>query len=63
MQTVARRFGGTYARLALVVNSLKKDARSEAIRQRANEMNITLIENVHQMKSDADLARELQKIR
>ena len=62
LQTVAYRFGGTYAKKVLVVNSLKKDAKSDAIRERAEEMGITLIEHVHQMESDEDFYRALRKL-
>ena len=62
LQTVAYRFGGTYAKKVLIVNSLKNDAKSDAIRERAAEMDITLIEHVNLMKSDEDFYRELRKL-
>lgn len=62
LHTVATRFGGTYAKKVLVVNSLKKDHASNTLRQRAEEMDIRLIENVHRMKNDDELYRELLKI-
>ncbi len=60
LNSVADRFGGEYAKKALVCT---KTGRSEQnmgyLRQRARNMNITLIENVHKMEA-AELRRLLR---
>lgn len=45
--TVARRFGGEYAKTALVVSALKK---VDTLKKRAEEMEITLLPNAERMK-------------
>ncbi len=67
--TVAGRFGSRYARRALVATAyFDKDDRNYAgdgtvahLRSRAEDMHITLIENVHRM-SDTEFAAALQKL-
>lgn len=50
LQTVANRFGGGYAKKVLITTYLRKSERSlESLKQRAKEMKIRLIENVHSM--------------
>ena len=50
LQTVANRFGGGYAKKVLITTCLRKNERRlESLKQRAKEMKIRLIENVHSM--------------
>lgn len=62
LKTVASRFGGNYARRILVTTYISRNPKSrEALRMRAKEMDIELIENVHLMTDD-DFARKLYNI-
>lgn len=60
LNTVADRFGGKYSRRILVTTYLGKSAKSNAyLRQRASDMYISLIENVHTL-SDAEIQAQLR---
>ncbi len=60
LSTVADRFGGKYTRRVLCATYLGKSEGSNAyLRQRAADMYITLIENVHTM-SDAEIEAKLR---
>lgn len=62
LRTVANRFGGNYARRILVTTYTSSNPKSrEALRTRAKEMDIELIENVHLMTDD-EFARKLYNI-
>lgn len=62
LRTVANRFGGNYARRILVTTYTNNNPkRKEALRTRAKEMDIELIENVHLMTDD-EFARKLYNI-
>ncbi|MBQ2266602.1 MAG: DUF1887 family protein [Clostridia bacterium] len=53
LDAVARRFGGKYAKKVLVSTNHGKDVTATAyFRKRAEDMNITLFENVHLMTED-----------
>ncbi len=56
LSTVAQRFGGIYAKKVLVATALDCEGSADALRQRARDMRIRLVENVPQM-SDAQLLR------
>ena len=54
LSTVAERFGGSYARKALVATYVGKSQEGmESFRQRAKDMQITLIEGVHEITDEA----------
>ena len=58
--TVADRFGGKYARRILTATYLgKSDSSNAYLRQRAADMYITLIENIHRL-SDAEIEAHLR---
>ena len=60
LDTVADRFGGKYARRILCATFLGKGESSNAyLRQRAADMYITLIENIHKM-TDAEIEARLR---
>lgn len=62
LRTVANRFGGNYARRILVTTYTSSNPKSrEALRTRAKEMDIDLIENVHLMTDD-EFAKRLYNI-
>ncbi len=62
LRTVANRFGGNYARRVLVTTYINRTARSrEALRQRAREMEVELIENVHLMTNE-EFEKKLRNI-
>lgn len=62
LKTVANRFGGNYARRVLVTTYINSNPKSrDALRIRAKEMDIELIENVHLMTDD-EFARKLYNI-
>ena len=62
LHTVAQRFGGHYAKKALVATHIDKCQRGmEYFRQRARDMNIQLIENVYEF-DDKEFARRLKGI-
>ena len=53
LDAVARRFGGKYAKKVLVSTNHGKDVTATAyFRKRAEDMNITLFENLHLMTED-----------
>lgn len=52
LNTVAERFGGKYAKKALVVNSLKDDDFSKYFCQRAKDMGISLLVNIQNMTQE-----------
>ncbi len=57
LNSVAQRFGGRYAKKVLVANALEsKSTFDEYFRQRADDMNITLVENVHRMDEEKLMA-------
>lgn len=61
LSTVADRFGGKYARRILCATFLGKGESSNAyLRQRAADMYITLIENIHKM-TDAEIEQKLRE--
>lgn len=50
LNTVARRFGGTYAKRVLVASELEKmGSKANYLRERAQDMGIRIVENVDQM--------------
>lgn len=50
LNTVARRFGGTYAKRVLVASELEKmGSKANYLRERAKDMGIRIVENVDQM--------------
>lgn len=61
LNSVAERFGGKYAKKVLVATTLGKKGGEalEYFRQRADDMKIKLIENVHMM-TEAELAKEVR---
>lgn len=62
LNTVAERFGGSYAKRVLIATSL--DSLGEAgkyIRQRAKDMDITLVENIQSL-SDAEINKILKNL-
>ena len=62
LSTVADRFGGKYAKKALVSTELGTlGAKSDYIRARMKDMNIRSIDNIDEM-TDPDLEKELRKI-
>ena len=63
LQTVTHRFGGIYAKKALVMAQScdKSDTGSSFFKQRAKEMDIWVIDNVYNM-SDEELLKRLIKI-
>ncbi len=62
LNTVAERFGGKYAKKVLLASSLEMSGDSaHYIKQRAADMNITLIDNINEM-SDKELAEELDSL-
>lgn len=59
LNTVAARFGGKYAKKVLVANALGGNTPyAQHIRQRAQDMNIRIVENVQRM-TDKDLSRAI----
>lgn len=64
LNTVAGRFGGPYAKKVLVTTYVggSKDKSHQYLVQRANDMNIDLIENVHQL-SEEKLTKRLKNLR
>lgn len=62
LDVVAGRFGGGYARRALVCSALSGNrASNESLRRRAKDMGITLIENTHALDI-AGLAKQLSQL-
>lgn len=62
LDTVAGRFGGQYAKRVIVATSLKKmKDKGVYIRQRAEDMNIRLIEDIQDM-SDEELAKRIKNV-
>lgn len=63
LNTVAQRFGGDYAKKALVVTSLERNGGDSAsfFRDRARGMGIKLLENLHHMK-DNELERVIKNL-
>lgn len=63
LKTVAERFGGPYAKKILVCSYLGNvsDEAKEYLRQRANDMDIDIIEGVHEI-SDEDIKKKIRKI-
>lgn len=62
LRTVAGRFGGDYARRVLITTYISSSKRSrEALRRRAKEMDIELIENVH-LLSNEEFSKRLRAI-
>jgi len=62
LDTVARRFGGHYAKKVLVATAI--DCMGEAgnyLRQRAKDMNIRILENVQKL-DDAEFARKIRSL-
>jgi len=60
LESVARHFGGKYARMALIATSIPRDESSNYLRQRAIDMDIRLIEDVKDMP-DEELLEQLKK--
>lgn len=62
LNTVATRFGGKYAKKVLVATSIPEDTpAAKYLRQRADDMNIHILERVHEM-DDAELQAEIKKL-
>lgn len=62
LNTVAERFGGNYSKKVLVATAVSElGEKGKYLRQRAKDMKINLIEDVHQME-DAELKRNLKKL-
>ena len=62
LNTVATRFGGEYARKVLIATYIDKRPGSlKAFRQRAKDMKIELIEDVH-MLNDLEFAKQLKRL-
>ncbi|MBQ9921420.1 MAG: DUF1887 family protein [Clostridia bacterium] len=62
LNTVTRRFGGRYAKKVLVATHLGKNGESaEYFRQRAKDMGIILIDNVHEME-DKEFIKALRSL-
>ncbi len=62
LNTVAERFGGKYSKKVLVATSVSDMGETgKYLRQRANDMNIKLIDNVQEF-SDAKFAKELKNL-
>lgn len=63
LNTVAERFGGSYAKKVLVASYFGKSTESgrKYFKQRVTDMKIQLIENVHQM-DDIEFARQIRNI-
>ncbi len=49
LQTVARRFGGKYARKVLIVTGLESGRHARALKERARDMHIRLVDNISRM--------------
>ena len=60
LHSVARRFGGKYARMVLVATSIPRNASGYQLRQRAADMDIRIIEDVKDM-TDEQLSEQLAK--
>ena len=52
LETVARRFGGPYAKTVLVANAIPDNKYGNAIRDRAKAMKIHLVERIHLMTEE-----------
>ena len=61
LETVARRFGGPYAKLVLVANGIPNNKYGENIRDRAKQMKIHLIEAVHKL-DDSQLKEKMDHL-
>lgn len=61
LNTVAHRFGGKYAKMVLVTTALDGSERSERLRRRANDMNITVFEGDGVKKLGKMTGEEIQK--
>ena len=62
LNTVARRFGGSYAKKVLVTTHLGKSGEAlKYFRQRAEDMSVILIDNVHEM-DDSAFAKALRSL-
>ena len=62
LETVATRFGGDYAKKILVTTSLDSlGDKGKYVRQRANDMKIKLVENVHEL-DDKAFAKKLNNL-
>ena len=62
LNTVAQRFGGKYAKKVLIATSISMFGEAgKYLRQRAQDMNIKLVENIQEME-DAELAKKLKTL-
>lgn len=56
LSSVAEKFGGQYSKKVLVTSTLKYSNKDKALRQRARDMNIRIVDNITE-KSDPELTR------
>ena len=62
LNTVAERFGGMYSKKVLIATAISNlDEQGKYLRQRAKDMNITVIEDIQQL-SDADIKKKIKNL-